>query len=144
MSAAPGRATGPDARCSTYRPFRPILRRIYDDHPIKILGGRFRGGSAPAKPRRMETDLGSDGVVRDDVFYDFEKCRFPSYEALGMSVFHRDSKQPGLPYLFVLRALSTCGTAPIYPRPRAQWPDEANLPFTMSWQAPRPLRGLKC
>jgi predicted dithiol-disulfide oxidoreductase (DUF899 family) len=71
-------------------------------------------------------------VGRDDVFYNFEKRRFPSDEAPGMGVFHRDSSSEVF-HTYCCYARSRHAERRLsYPRPRAKSRDEANLPFTMS------------
>ena len=72
--------------------------------------------------------------LKGDVPYNFEKRRFPSNEAPGMSVFHRDSSSEVFhTYSCYARGLDMRNDAYHILDLVAKGRDEANLPFTMSW-----------
>jgi predicted dithiol-disulfide oxidoreductase (DUF899 family) len=102
----------------------------YAPQRIGQKGLEVQRGFATVASRRMARSLMGWSVWG----HNFEKRRFPSDEAPGMSVFHRDSSSEVFhTYSCYARGFGMRNGAyhilDLVPKGR----DETNLPFTMSW-----------
>jgi len=69
---------------------------------------KFNALLQPVVSRRTGRSVRGWSVWGRDVFYNFEKRRFPSHETPGMRAVYRDSSSEVYHPYSLLRALSTC------------------------------------